>query len=84
MNYKVSNVKPPVQIHTCRNCKLTFSEKICNHCGEKIFHEEQLSTKNFMHQIFDFFLHWESKVFFFLIFGVFKKFLISFTIWTMH
>src|SRR5882757_660843 len=62
MDYKVSDVKQPVEIHTCRNCKHTFSGKICNHCGEKVFDEKQLSTKNFIHQTFDFFLHWESKV----------------------
>jgi hypothetical protein len=62
MEYKVSDVKQPVQIHTCRNCKHTFSGKICNQCGEKIFNEGQLSTKSFVKQILDFFLHWESKV----------------------
>lgn len=62
MEYKVSDVKPPVQIHTCRNCKHPFSGKICNQCGEKVFDETQLSTKSFVKQIFDFFLHWESKV----------------------
>ncbi len=62
MEYKVSDVKQPIQIHTCRNCKNTFSGKICNNCGEKIFNENQLSTKSFIKQILDFFLHWESKV----------------------
>jgi hypothetical protein len=62
MEFKVSDVKPPVQINTCRNCKHSFSGKICNQCGEKVFNETQLSTKHFIHQIFDFFLHWESKV----------------------
>ena len=62
MEYKVSEVKPAIQIHTCRNCKKTFTGQICNHCGERVFNEEQLSTRNFIHQILDFFLHWESKV----------------------
>ena len=62
MEYKVSDVKPPVQIHTCKNCKHHFSGKICNQCGEKVFDETQLSTKSFIKQILDFFLHWESKV----------------------
>lgn len=62
MEYKVSDVKPPVQIHVCKNCKHSFSGKICNQCGEKVFEESQLSTKSFIKQILDFFLHWENKV----------------------
>lgn len=62
MKFKVSDVKPPVKINTCRNCKHSFIGIICNQCGEKIFDAKQLSTKNFIRQIFDFFLHWESKV----------------------
>ncbi len=62
MEYKVSNVKPAVQIHTCRNCKHTFTGKICNHCGEKLFNEKQLTAKHFFHQVIDFFWHWENKV----------------------
>lgn len=62
MEYKVSDVKQPVKIHTCRNCKHQFSGKICNQCGEKIFDEKQLTAKHFFHQVIDFFYHWESKV----------------------
>jgi rRNA maturation endonuclease Nob1 len=57
MQYKVSDVKQPVQLHTCRNCQHTFSGKICNQCGEKVFDEKQLSTKSFIKQSLDFFLH---------------------------
>ena len=49
-------------MHTCKNCGHVFKGKICNHCGEKIFSEEQLTTKHFFHQVIDFFYHWESKV----------------------
>jgi Protein of unknown function (DUF3667) len=62
MEYKVSDVKPAVQIHTCHNCKHRFAGKICNQCGEKVFNEEQLTTKHFFHQVIDFFWHWENKV----------------------
>jgi hypothetical protein len=62
MEYKVSDVKPAVQIHTCRNCKHQFAGKICNQCGEKVFEEKQLTAKHFFHQVIDFFYHWESKV----------------------
>lgn len=62
MEYKVSDVKPPVQIHTCRNCKHQFNGKICNNCGEKVFNEKQLTAKHFFHQVIDFFWHWENKV----------------------
>ncbi len=62
MDIKVSNVKKPIQLHTCRNCKHTFSGKICNLCGEKVFDEKQLTTKHFFKQVLDFFLHWENKV----------------------
>lgn len=49
-------------MHTCKNCGHVFKGKICNHCGEKVFSEEQLTTKHFFHQVIDFFYHWESKV----------------------
>jgi hypothetical protein len=62
MEYKVSEVKSPIKIHTCKNCKLTFSGKICNACGEKVFEPKQLSAGYFFHQVIDFFFHWESKV----------------------
>jgi Protein of unknown function (DUF3667) len=62
MEYKVSDVKPAVQIHTCRNCKHQFAGKICNQCGEKVFNENQLTAKHFLHQVIDFFWHWENKV----------------------
>ncbi len=62
MEYKASDVKPPVHIHTCRNCKHNFTGKICNQCGEKIFDEHQLTAKHFFHQVIDFFWHWENKV----------------------
>ncbi len=62
MEYKVSDVKPAVQIHTCHNCKHRFAGKICNQCGEKVFKEEQLTAKHFFHQVIDFFWHWENKV----------------------
>lgn len=62
MEYKASDVKQPVHIHTCRNCKHQFTGKICNQCGEKIFDEKQLTAKHFFHQVIDFFYHWESKV----------------------
>ncbi len=47
---------------TCKNCTHVFNGKICNQCGEKVFDEEQLSAKHFLHQVLDFFWHWESKV----------------------
>ncbi len=62
MEYKVSDVKQPVHIHTCRNCKHQFAGKICNQCGEKVFEEKQLTAKHFFHQVIDFFYHWENKV----------------------
>ena len=49
-------------MHTCKNCGHVFKGKICNHCGEKVFSEKQLTTKHFFHQVIDFFYHWESKV----------------------
>ncbi len=62
MEYKVSDVKAPIQIHTCRNCKHRFTGKICNQCGEKVFNEKHLTAKHFLHQVIDFFWHWENKV----------------------
>lgn len=62
MKYTVSDVKQPVHIHTCRNCKHQFTGKICNNCGEKVFNEKHLTTKHFFHQVIDFFWHWENKV----------------------
>jgi Protein of unknown function (DUF3667) len=62
MEFKISDVKAPVQIHTCRNCKHSFTGKICNQCGEKVFDEKQLTSKHFFHQVIDFFWHWENKV----------------------
>ena len=50
------------EMHTCKNCGHVFKGKICNNCGEKIFSEKQLTTKHFLHQVIDFFYHWESKV----------------------
>ncbi|MFN8252553.1 MAG: DUF3667 domain-containing protein [Ferruginibacter sp.] len=62
MKYNVSDVKAPVHIHTCRNCKHSFTGKICNNCGEKVFNEKHLTAKHFFHQVIDFFWHWENKV----------------------
>jgi hypothetical protein len=72
MKYKVSDVKQPVKIHTCRNCKHQFSGKICNQCGEKVFDEKQLTAKHFFQQVIDFFYHWESKVLKTIKFNTFK------------
>ena len=49
-------------LHECRNCGNTFRGKVCNVCGEKVFHEKHLSVGHFFHQIVDFFYHFESKV----------------------
>jgi Protein of unknown function (DUF3667) len=49
-------------MHTCKNCEHVFKGKICNHCGEKVFDEKQLTAKYFFHQVIDFFWHWENKV----------------------
>ena len=62
MKYKVVRFTHSEETHVCRNCGHTFKGKICNECGEKVFHQEQLSTKHFFHQVIDFFSHFENKV----------------------
>lgn len=62
MKYKVFRYTNSEETHVCRNCGNTFKGKICNVCGEKVFEEEQLSTKHFFHQVIDFFSHFENKV----------------------
>jgi Protein of unknown function (DUF3667) len=46
----------------CKNCGHVFTGKICNMCGEAVFHEHQLSASHFLHEVIDFFYHFESKV----------------------
>lgn len=61
---KNKTVKPhrPDKLHVCPNCHNKFYGKICNHCGEKVFHDSQLSAKHFIHQTIDVFTHFENKV----------------------
>jgi hypothetical protein len=51
-----------IQEHTCQNCGNHFVGHVCNNCGEKVFNKHQLSTKHFLHELIDFFYHFESKV----------------------
>ncbi len=46
----------------CKNCGHIFTGKICNMCGEAVFHHHQLSAKHFLHEVIDFFYHFENKV----------------------
>lgn len=62
MKYKVVRYSHSEEAHVCQNCGNAFKGKICNQCGEKVFEEEQLSSKHFFHQIIDFFTHFENKV----------------------
>lgn len=48
--------------HTCKNCGHVFEGKVCNQCGEKVFHEHHLSAGHFFHEVIDFFYHFENKV----------------------
>ena len=48
--------------HTCLNCGASFRGKVCNHCGEKVFHPSQLGVRNFLHQAIEVFTHFENKV----------------------
>ena len=48
--------------HTCKNCGHPFEGKVCNQCGEKVFHEHHLSAGHFFHEVIDFFYHFENKV----------------------
>jgi len=43
--------------HTCKNCGHQFEGKVCNQCGEKVFHEHHLSAGHFFHDVIDFFYH---------------------------
>ena len=49
-------------LHTCANCGAQFTGNVCSQCGEKAFHPSQLSVKNFVHQVFEIFTHFENKV----------------------
>ena len=60
--YYLMSTGNPAEKYTCQNCGNSFSGKICNLCGEKVFHEHHLTTKYFFHQVIDFFYHFESKV----------------------
>jgi hypothetical protein len=62
MRFSIQRYTHPGGPVTCRNCGHTFTGKICNECGEKVFHEKHLSTGHFFHQIVDFFTHFENKV----------------------
>lgn len=48
--------------HICVNCGNSFTGKICNQCGEKVFYHEQLSFKSFLHHWVDLFTHFDNKV----------------------
>lgn len=48
--------------HTCKTCGHQFEGKVCNQCGEKVFHEHHLSAGHFFHEVIDFFYHFENKV----------------------
>ncbi len=63
-NQKITTVKINIggDLHTCANCGNQFKGKICNECGEKLFHPSHLSVKHFLEQVFDFFAHFESRV----------------------
>jgi hypothetical protein len=50
------------KMHTCGHCGHVFHGKVCNVCGEKIFHKHHLGVRHFFHEVIDFFYHFESKV----------------------
>ena len=62
MKFTTKKIVYSTELQTCNNCGHVYKGKICNQCGEKVFSEKQLTTKHFIHQVIDFFYHWESKV----------------------
>jgi len=56
------SIKQKGGTHTCKNCGHQFEGKVCNQCGEKVFHEHHLSAGHFFHEVIDFFYHFENKV----------------------
>lgn len=62
MKLKIAKYFYHKEAATCQNCGNVFKGKVCNECGEKIFDEHQLTTKHFLHEVIDFFYHFENKV----------------------
>lgn len=62
MKLKVHKTIYNYESNTCKNCGQVFSGKVCNNCGEKVFHEKQLSAGHYLHEVIDFFYHFENKV----------------------
>ncbi len=63
-NQSIKTVKINIggELHTCVSCGNQFKGKICNVCGEKVFHPSHLNVKHYLEQVFDFFGHFENKV----------------------
>ncbi|MCU0334209.1 MAG: DUF3667 domain-containing protein [Chitinophagaceae bacterium] len=62
MKIRPSKLFVPGTMHTCQNCGHVFGGKVCNICGEKVFDRHQLSVGHFLHEVIDFFYHFENKV----------------------
>jgi hypothetical protein len=62
MKLKIHKTIYNYESNNCKNCGQVFSGKVCNNCGEKVFHEKQLSAGHYLHEVIDFFYHFENKV----------------------
>lgn len=57
---------------TCKNCGRSFTGKYCNHCGEKVYTDEDKKFSHFVHESFHFATHLDTK-FFKSLFLIFKR-----------
>lgn len=49
--------------HTCSNCSHVFTDKYCNHCGQKRYTEKDKTLKHFFEEAVHFFTHFDGSFF---------------------
>lgn len=49
----------PMEQHTCSNCGYSFTDKYCNHCGQKLYTEKDKTVKHFFEEAVHFFTHFD-------------------------
>ena len=53
---------PLDHVHTCPTCQHQYLNDYCNNCGEKIFHEHDLSLPHLLEDAVDKFTHLDLKI----------------------
>lgn len=60
------------EIFTCKNCGTNYTDKFCNHCGEKRYEEKDRSVRHLLSEALHFVTHFEGT-FFKTIITLFKR-----------